>query len=120
MRSLVSAIGRSIRNLDKTLTRRTGFATLDETCTTPAQNMEVRQRSMRQRGTAIIAAVAVAVTALAGVGSSSAGTSARTAPGAAPKNNVQTAGAAGQVKTPLAPLKPASPAGAPSGEGPPS
>src|SRR4051794_38847799 len=118
MRSLVSAMGRSIQNLDRTLTRRTGFATLDETCTTPAQNMEVRQRSMRQRGTAIIAAVAVAVTALAGVGSSSAGTSARTAPGAAPKNIVQTAVAAGQFKTLVALVKQAGLAGALTGKGP--
>src|SRR3954469_23503795 len=72
---------------------------------------------MRQKGTATIAAVAVAVTALAGVGSSSAGTSARTAPGAAPKNIVQTAVAAGQFKTLVALVKQAGLAGALSGKG---
>src|SRR4051795_10536795 len=72
---------------------------------------------MRQKGTATIAAVAVAVTALAGVGSSSAGTTARTAPAAAPKNIVQTAVAAGQFKTLVALVKQAGLAGALSGKG---
>jgi uncharacterized surface protein with fasciclin (FAS1) repeats len=70
---------------------------------------------MRQKRTAIIAAVAV--TALAGVGSSSAGTSAATAPAAAPKNIVQTAVAAGEFKTLVSLLKQAGLAGALSGKG---
>jgi uncharacterized surface protein with fasciclin (FAS1) repeats len=72
---------------------------------------------MKQKGTAIIVATAVAVVALAGVGSSSAGTAARTAPAAAPKNIVQTAVAAGQFKTLVALVKQAGLAGALSGKG---
>src|SRR3954469_15802735 len=72
---------------------------------------------MKQRGTSIVAATAVAVVALAGVGSSSAGTAARTAPAAPTKNIVQTAVAAGQFKTLVALVKQAGPAGGLSGKG---
>jgi|tagenome__1003787_1003787.scaffolds.fasta_scaffold19332603_1 uncharacterized surface protein with fasciclin (FAS1) repeats len=72
---------------------------------------------MKQRGTSIVAATAVAVVALAGVGSSSAGTAARTAPAAPTKNIVQTAVAAGQFKTLVALVKQAGLAGALSGKG---
>src|SRR3954452_18248096 len=73
---------------------------------------------MKQRGTSIVAATAVAVVALAGVGSSLAGTAARTSPAAPTKNIVQTAVAAGQFKTLVALVKQAGLVGDLSGRGP--